>query len=154
MLGSIQMITTMELVMVDIRQLNSWVHHTFQNLKISSKSPVPDLRLTKMPVYTKTLRKLVFSQLEETVLPKSSLIMNLLVAQRITGLHSGSTPWKSGNGYKMPRWTCLNTWPEHLLITGLEKVTKFHTKQLIYGKVTPLSRSNRLVHNLQTVHQA
>ena len=154
MLGSTQMITTMVLVMVGTKLLNSWALHTFQNPKISSKSPVPDLRLTKMPVYTKTPKKLVFSQLEETVLPKSSLIMSLLVVQRITGLHSGSTPWKSGNGYKMLRWTCLNTWLEHSLITGLVKDIKFHSKLLIYGKVTPQSRSNRLVHNLLTVLQA
>ena len=104
-------------------------------------------------VFTKTPKRPACSQLEETVLPKSNSIMSSPVTQKLTGHPSGSTPCKTGNGFKMLRWTCLSIWAELSRITGLEKDTKFHSRPLTCGKVTPPWKSNRLVHSLQIAPQ-
>ena len=89
-------------------------------------------------VFTKTPKRPACSQLEEMVLPKSNSIMSSPVTLKPTGPPSGSTPLKTGNGFKIPRWTCSSISMEHLPTTGLEKDTKFHTRPLTSGTVTPL----------------
>jgi hypothetical protein len=135
-LGSTLLITIVEGAVEEISRLSFSRLHMYNPLRVALKLRILERQVEL--VFTKIPNRLACSQLEETVLPKSNSIMSSPVILNQTGHHSGSTPCRTGNGFKMLRWTCLSIWVELLRITGLEKATKYHSRPLTCGKVTPL----------------